>query len=138
MKKNASFDIVIYSAATFSALLLCLLASRMFAQDRVTDAVVYKGAGYESPFKTALPEKADNQEGENLPPKEEISLPALTVKGVIWGGRFPQAILNDTVVREGDRIEEAKVLEISKDEIKLEFKGKVFILNTHSDSETRE
>lgn len=34
----------------------------------------------------------------------EAPPPEMTVQGVIWGGAFPVAIINDQLVREGDKI----------------------------------
>lgn len=96
--------------------------------DNTNGPAVYSGADYESPFKSCLPGKEETDE-QPLPEEEAWSAPSFTVQGVVWGGAFPQAIIDENVVKVGDKIKEAEVLEINKDKIKLFYKGKAFFLN---------
>lgn len=53
-----------------------------------------------------------------------FNAPALTVEGVVWGSAVTTcAIINGKVVKAGDVIEGAKVLEIKKEGIKLFYQG---------------
>lgn len=52
--------------------------------------------------------------------------PILTIQGIISGGRLPQAIINNKVVKEGDTVEEAKIVRIGKKGITVFFKGREF------------
>lgn len=62
------------------------------------------------------------------------NLPSLTVQGVIWGGRFPLAIINNKVVKIGDTIEETKVIGIDKERITLLFQDRIFTLPSPASS----
>ena len=58
---------------------------------------------------------------ENLEPKVEARLPNLTVQGVIWGDNLPQAIINNKVVKVGDRLGSVDVIDISKEGVTVLF-----------------
>ena len=62
----------------------------------------------------------------------EISLnpPALTVQGLVWGGKTPQAIINDKVVKKGDNIEGAEIIDIGKDGVSVRYNGQIFKLSS--------
>lgn len=49
--------------------------------------------------------------------------PALTVNGIIAGTAAPMAIINNKVVRQGETIEDAKVIKIDKSGVDLVFDG---------------
>lgn len=55
--------------------------------------------------------------------------PDLKISGLVWNTSRPQAIVNDRVVDVGDVIEEAKIVSIRRDGIKIEFKGQNFDLS---------
>lgn len=90
-------------------------------------------AGYTSdslrdPFKPYLQrEEKGAPSGES--PGEEIP-PDLVVQGIIWGSSLPQAIINNTVVKVGDMIEEARILEISKEGVTVFFKNRQYKLGS--------
>src|SRR4030042_3377190 len=44
----------------------------------------------------------------------EVPLPALNISGIVWGGIFPQAIINDKVVKPGDSIAGVNIVDINK------------------------
>jgi len=79
--------------------------------------VEYSAESLRDPFKPEI-KKADSSalEQEQGPSAQS---PALNVQGLIWGGAFPQAIINNRVVREGDEIEGAKVIKIGKDGVSV-------------------
>jgi len=87
----------------------------------VRPKVEYKAGDLKDPFQRYKEEK--------IPPgaqQKESGLstpPSLTVQGIIWGGRFPQAIINNKVVKVGDTIEGARVISIDKEGITLLFEG---------------
>jgi hypothetical protein len=51
------------------------------------------------------------------------ALPSLQLQGVIWGGEFPQAVVNNKIVNIGDTVEGAKVIKINRDGIEVLFDG---------------
>lgn len=88
--------------------------------------VEYKAQGLKDPFLPPLIEKKTDASG---PKAEEVKpLPALTVQGLIWGGEFPQAIVNSKVVRIGDRIGEVEVTGIAKDGLTVFFANREYKL----------
>lgn len=72
----------------------------------------YKAEGLRDPFRE---EKIETKVKEE--PQEEIevvSLPNIAIQGIVWGGVFPQAIINNKVVKIGDTIGETKIIDIGK------------------------
>lgn len=94
-------------------------------------SVEYKSDGLRDPFEgvfktepTATPGPVEAAAKPQVPP------PALTIQGIIWGGKIPQAIINDKVVKVGDTIAEAKITDIGKDGIEVIFKDYTFKLES--------
>jgi hypothetical protein len=87
--------------------------------------VAYDAAGSRDPFISMI-SKETTMQGE----QPERQLPAMSVQGIIWGGIFPQAIINNKVVKVGDIINEAKVVNIDKEGIRLLFEGRVYTLSS--------
>lgn len=91
----------------------------------------YESAKLRDPFKAYLikgePSQAPRENADLANP--EFDLSKLKVQGIIWGGRAPQAIINDQVLSIGDFIEGAKILSIEKKGITLSFNGAVLDLN---------
>ncbi len=91
-----------------------------------------------APFKEEEPEK--KFEAPKTQTEKELSsassvpanLPPLTVQGLIWGGAFPQAIINNIVVRKGDVIEKAKVTAIEKEGVTVVFADREYKLSSPS------
>jgi len=91
--------------------------------------VTYKAEGLSDPFKPCIAEEeppvATGQSSAVFPNQEiEKPLPSLAVQGLVWGGNFPQAIINSKVLKIGDAIEGARIKEIGKDGITLIFEGR--------------
>jgi len=87
----------------------------------VRPRVEYKAGDLKDPFQRYKEEEIPpgaQQEGPGL-----STPPSLTVQGIIWGGRFPQAIINNKVVKVEDTIEGARVISIDKEGINLLFEG---------------
>jgi len=84
--------------------------------------VEYHAEGIRDPFK---PLKIELEEATS---EEETTqtLPDLKIQGVVWGGSLPQAIINNKVVKVGDTIEKAKVIDINKDGITVLFSGRKY------------
>jgi len=62
------------------------------------------------------------------------SLSNFTVQGLIWGGNFPQAIINNKVLKVGDTIEDARVISIDKTGVSLFYNERQYRLSTGSGS----
>lgn len=86
--------------------------------------IEYKAEGLKDPFqeeKIEIKEEAEVQ-------IETKPLPDLQIQGIVWGGAFPQAIINNKVVKIGDTIEEARIMEIKKEGITVYFGNRKHIL----------
>jgi sRNA-binding protein len=99
----------------------------------------YTSASMRDPFKPYIVKQA-KKTSEYIPTQESrVPPPKLTVQGIIWGSDIPQAIINNSVVRAGDTIEEARILEINKEGVKVFFKNRQYLLSSPGSSgETKE
>ena len=92
-------------------------------------AVVYDADGLKDPF---APPKIE--EKKVLPPEtalepkiiEIVRPPSLIIQGLVWGGSLPQAIINQTIVKVGDTLEGARIIDIKKDGVTITFKDQQF------------
>ncbi len=55
--------------------------------------------------------------------------PQLSIQGIVWGNNNPQAIIENKVVKIGDTINEATILDISKDGIAVLYKNRKYNIN---------
>jgi hypothetical protein len=53
----------------------------------------------------------------------------LIVQGLIWGGSFPQAIVNNKIVKVGDTVDGANVTAIDKDGVTVLFQEREYKLS---------
>ena len=56
------------------------------------------------------------------------TLPGLQVQGMVWSTNKPQAIINDTLVRIGDTIAGAEILDIRKEGVYVLYEERQYIL----------
>ncbi|MDD4900268.1 MAG: hypothetical protein PHT31_06170 [Candidatus Omnitrophica bacterium] len=118
---------IIFSALGASA----LIAGTLFAVDGLVEKVKpsglarqkveYHTEGARDPFKPLKIEMEESVEEEG-----PQTLPDLKIQGVVWGGSFPQAIINNKVVKVGETIDKAKVIDINKDGITVLFSGRKY------------
>ena len=90
--------------------------------------IEYKSEGLRDPFQE---EKIEINEQ----PQEQIEakpLPALQIQGIVWGGSFPQAIINNKVARVGDTIEGVRITDINKNGVIVFFENRQYNLSTSS------
>ncbi|MBI2094226.1 MAG: hypothetical protein HYT88_05855 [Candidatus Omnitrophica bacterium] len=52
-----------------------------------------------------------------------VSPPSLTIQGILWGGKMPQAIINGKVYNVYDRVSGAKIIAIRRDGVLIEHQG---------------
>lgn len=92
----------------------------------------YNAYNLRDPFEDLLARK----EAEELKKKAEaekdttVTPLSLTIQGVVWGGPTPQAIINDRVVKKGDLIEEAEIIDIAKDGVTILYKKRIYRLSS--------
>jgi len=84
---------------------------------KVRPKVQYKADSLRDPFEGYIKKKPGTVKG----PKAQ--LPPLVVQGVIWGTSLPQAIINNKVVKVGDKIQGVEIIKIEKGRIEVVFEG---------------
>lgn len=111
----------------------------VYADDEaIAPQVSYTAKEYLSPFKLALPEKIE-QAQPIYPVLDNIEAPPVfELQGIVWGGRYPQAIINNSVVKAGGRIGGAEVLAINKDKVELLYQDKVIIISSQEAEKSEE
>lgn len=103
--------------------------------------IEYSSADLRDPFEDLLQMAAEREKREKeLRNKEapeessevEVPMPSLDklkVQGVMWGGKFPQVVINGKVLAVGDAIEGFKIVSIEKKGITLDFSGRTAVLS---------
>lgn len=87
---------------------------------------------FKNPFVSMLPKKeiivpkTEVTETPQIVQQPVITLPTLTITGLIWNSDRPQAIVNGQVVTIGDVIDGAKITKIDKNGIETAFGGQNF------------
>ena len=95
-----------------------------WAAKETRQPVFYLGERYRDPTVSPLSTAA-----QPIPTEQQVfRFPALEVQGMIWGEMEPRAIVNHQVVKKGDLVEGVEVLEISREGIRVFFKGKSQLL----------
>lgn len=82
-------------------------------------AVEYSGQLYRDPFGLA----AATDSAKEKPVKKEP-----TLEGIIWNAVKPQALIDGAIVKVGDRVGDARVLEIRKDGVKMRDSDKEYYI----------
>lgn len=77
--------------------------------------VEYNAGSLKDPFVSSTEKRDDLSQGSPGEQGSQSQMVSLDVQGLIWGGRFPQAIINNKVVKVGDEVGGAKVIDIAKD-----------------------
>jgi hypothetical protein len=79
----------------------------------------------ESPFKNLLMRYIESKKKTESTKAEEPPLPFLGIQGIIWNTDTPQAIINNQVVKIGDRIEGVEIIDIDKQGIKVDYNDEI-------------
>jgi hypothetical protein len=91
--------------------------------------IEYKSQGLKDPFQPLVTEEETG--GSIAANSAKIKpLPVLTIQALIWGGAFPQAIINNRIVKIGDKISEAEVIAIGKEGVTLLYANKKYKLSS--------
>jgi len=88
--------------------------------------VKYSAEKLRDPFEPYVKKKEPMLSTQQLTKQEDFKPPSMTIQGISWGGRYPQAIVNNKVVRVGDTVSDAVVVEIRRDGIVFSFKNRQF------------
>jgi len=87
--------------------------------------VEYKAQNLRDPFQPLLTQEKNSQADV----QQVKTLPTVNIQGVIWGGIFPQAIIDEKVVKKGDMVGEMRIVEIGKEGITVLFDNKEYVLS---------
>lgn len=97
------------------------------------EAEDYKGDGLRDPFRDYFdtipppPVVVDENAGTEA---QQQAMPVLEIQGIILGGRFNQAIINNKIVKVGDNIEGVRVTTIEKDGVTVFFGNKSYNISS--------
>ncbi len=117
---------IIVNVFLILAVFLCAQVSWAQPKNRLVE---YTGSEYRDPLEPLLDSSIKTKKIVlTVEKKEKIILPGLSLEGLIWGAHYPQAIIDGEVLRIGDIIKEAKILDIRKGEVHLLYKGDELIL----------
>ncbi|MCX5708095.1 MAG: hypothetical protein NTY14_03835 [Candidatus Omnitrophica bacterium] len=92
--------------------------------------VSYTAENLRDPFTNPVLTETSPDTGDSNTNIPEVHLPAMKVQGIFWGGKFPQAIINDKVVKVNEKIDNVQILEITKDSVTVFFGNKQFVLTS--------
>lgn len=89
--------------------------------------VEYTSSNLRDPFKSPFDMDRqiiprDSGPAMELPTIKPV-LSHLTVEGMLWGGKMPQAIINNQIVKPGDIIEGAEIVNVTKEGVQVLYKG---------------
>ena len=87
------------------------------------DRVLAYHKGGRDPFLPAIKKK----EEEDL----AVQLPKLVLKGIAWDETERLALINDLIVKEGDTIQEAKIVKIDFDQVAVRYHSKEFVIKLY-------
>lgn len=101
--------------------------------------VEYKSRQLRDPFQSYLTKDkatlSQPQEASNLA-QPKINLDALEVQGIIWGGKMPQAIINNKVLVVGDLVDGFPISSIDKGGVSLNVAGEIIDLSAPGHRDT--
>lgn len=90
----------------------------------------YAGEGLNEPFRPPFADEVASGTESRGKEVAVVQPPALDVQGVIKGWKFDQAIINGKIVKVGDEVEGAKILNIEKNAISIIYNNVNFDLPT--------
>ncbi|MDI6605996.1 MAG: hypothetical protein QME65_02490 [Candidatus Omnitrophota bacterium] len=106
--------------------------------DIVRPAVEYEAEDFRDPFqKPSVESKTVVGKEESYSESEQRAaefLNSLQVQGIILGGRFPQAIVNNNVIKVGDRVGEARIIGITKAGISIFLYNRIYNISSPAGS----
>lgn len=118
----------------FTLIFLLLGIINALAQESSREAVLASGVDYQAdnlkdPFTANIQEKIISTEIGTGP---ELNIGSVVVQGLVWGGAFPQAIINGKIVKAGDTLDQIKIVNISKQGISVLYENKEYVLSSPS------
>lgn len=132
--------LILFESNVFAAPSVFEVIKQVEAQDKpVPDEFIqrpnmtYNASDLRDPFQTYIVEEEPEDIARETPNvfqgrEAEKRAPSLIIQGIVWGGNFPQAIINNKVVKRGETIEGAFIKEIDKEGVTLIFEGRKYKL----------
>lgn len=113
--------------AGISVVFHCFFLSNLAGADRL---FIYDSEGRRDPFVPLLDRTSPTGLRIILiAPRQELELPLdIKVKGILWNEQEYFAIINDEVLRQGQRLGEVKIKTIGKDMVTVEYRQKEFTI----------
>ena len=110
-------------------------ADLALTQESVDEGNELVGVITKDPFRPLYPRKEAEVKKEELTlvrggevRPEPVAPPELSVQGMVWGKVQPQAIIDNRVMTVGDTIKDAKIVDISKEGVRVLYKGDIFLI----------
>lgn len=108
-------------------------AAEEFSQETISKPEVsYSADNLRDPFQSAIKLELLKDVSETDQTAPEVPIPGLKVQGIFWGGIFPQAIINDKVLKAGDTVDGVRIISIEKEAITAFFQNRQFKLSSNS------
>ena len=133
---------------SFVLIILIGLVHIVFAEDSNSERLIsrpvieYSSGDLRDPFadlfQLAIKKEQKEKDEQNIqvleesidPEKSMLDLGKFKVQGVIWGGNFPQVIINNKILGIGDLIDKAEIVSIETKGITLNLAGRMVNLPT--------
>jgi len=131
MKKQKMLCVIFLIALIISLVKHSKAMPEIIPEINLRTRVEYKAENLKDPFAPVKMKEEVKQQAQ-VEKKEQVALPLpppkLEIQGVVWGGYFPQAIINKKVVKIGDLIEGARITEINKNGVCILFDNQQYNL----------
>jgi hypothetical protein len=131
-KLNVIAGIIILIAASLTG--MSLAVDPVWGQDggqkspdSLVTPVTYTSENLRDPFEGYIVEEAVPVPVGSLEDEETVP-PVLKISGISWGSSFPQAIVNDKVVRAGDRVDDVEIVSIKKEGLVFLYNKRQFVI----------
>lgn len=133
MKTVIFFFIILLLSPGFSFLVLAEVKSKGMGAKKVKYTSQDLRDPFKSPFEIemeSLGEPPPPPPEEQPPPKQILSYlqSRLEVQGIVWGSETPQAIINNVVLKVGEVIGGAEIIDIRKEGVYVLYEGRQYIL----------
>lgn len=109
------------------------------ASDPVAGEPAYAAQELRDPMKSLLPHAPPVSTVQAAAPKSPVRaavMPALQVRGILWGGAQAQAIINDNVYRVGDSVSGLTILAIDRNSVTVDFDGSPTVISSSTAPKT--
>ncbi len=100
-----------------------MTAGRAEELDVDTTRLAYRGRDFRNPFRALLPAKVDKTQSMAV-----VDPPPLVITGMVWNARKPSAIVDGQLVGVGDVVNEAEIVAIERQSIRVRYHQQEFVI----------